>query len=233
MKKKITEVDLCKMFVDAHPRSEYLYYEVHIPGGRCDIVHKEHGIISIYETKLQLNISLLEQCINRKPYANFVYAVVPEYRNKPFLEKLFSDYGIGIISFRDDSGYDEWRHWTRHTLLREMAYPMYNRNPIPITVYEENKKEIAGSQQSGVTPFALMVKKIKSHLRHGDKRTIAEVFSYQTYYGTLKQFKTNIYQWIRTGVIKDLEMGDGMMWSTTAEPVQEKVVNAVIENKLF
>lgn len=205
-----TETELCEKFIAAHPRSEHLYFEVHLPGGRADIVHKEHNIISIYETKLQLNISLLEQCINRKPYANFVYAVVPQAKHG-FLRTLFSDYGIGVIELRQERLSYEWRDYKELTLLKEVTHPFYNRSPEKITLYEENKKEIAGSQSSGVTPFSIMVKQIKSHLEHRGELSIGPVFEHQKYYGTLKQFKTNIYQWIRTGVIKGIIMEGGKM----------------------
>ncbi len=205
-----TEIELCEKFISAHPRSEHLFFEVHLPGGRADIVHKEHEIISIYETKLQFNISLLEQCINRKPYAHFVYAVVPQAR-RGFLMTLFQDYGIGVIELRHERKYDDWKHREEICLLRELGNPFYNRHPKNITLYEENKKEIAGVQSSGITPFSIMVKHIKEHLEHRGELPIETIFEHQKYYGTLKQFKTNIYQWIRIGVIKDIWMEKGKM----------------------
>lgn len=201
-----TEAELCKLFIDAHPRKEHLYFEVYIPGGRCDMIHKETSIVTIYEAKLRLNIDLLEQCINRKPYAHFVYAVVPEKvsRRNTFLESLFKDYGIGTIMLRDD--YSEGANF-----LNEIQKPTFNRHPKSITIYEENKKEIAGMQNGGITPFQIMVNHIKQHLSKRGESTIDEVFKQQHYYGALKQFKTNIYQWIRAGVIKGIEMEKGKM----------------------
>lgn len=207
-----TEAELCEKFIAAHPRSEHLYFEVYAGGGRCDIVHKENNIVSIYETKLDLNLSLLEQCINRKPYANFVYAVVPPFKRKFFLQQLFNDYGIGIISFWSHTTYTHnWKHWVDTTVLRENITPCYNRFPKKITLYEENKKEIAGSQAAGVTPFSLMVENIKSQLQKGS-RPIDYIFEKQSYYGTLKQFKTNISAWIRRDVIKGIGMHKGIMY---------------------
>lgn len=208
-----TEVELCQKFVAAHPRTEHLYFEVHVPGGRCDMVHKEHNIITIYEAKLRLNIDLLEQCINRKPYAHFVYAVVPE-ANQSFLRLLFHNHGIGVIEMRDERIHEDWRHYKTIGLLREVEHPAFNRTPENITLYEENKKEVAGSQNSGVTPFSIMVTKITEHLKARGELSVETVFQHQSYYGTLKQFKTNIYQWIRTGVIKGIWMEKGKMGLT-------------------
>lgn len=206
-----TETELCEKFIAAHPRSEHLYFEVEVGGGRCDMLHMENKIVSIYEAKLRLNTTLLRQCINRKPYAHFVYAVVP-YASDYFLRQLFKDYGIGVIELRDHTEWDSWKHYKEITLLQQMHSSVYNRHPKPIKLYEENKREIAGAQNAGVTPFSIMVKHIKQYLAspHTSKK-VDDVFHQQNYYGNLKQFKTNIYQWIRRGVITGIVIEKGMM----------------------
>lgn len=221
-----SEIELCEKFIAAHPRAEHLYFEVHLPGGRADIVHSENKIITIYEAKKRLSLELLEQCINRKSYAHFVYAVVPEVNSRNyFLESLFGDYGIGVISIRteeirvDKEGDQKIKSWRYMNIpiLREHAKAKFFRTPKKITLYEENKKEIAGSKSSGITPFAIMVKNIKEQLSRG-KKNVDYIFKHQTYYGTLKQFKTNIYAWIRNGVITGIEMEKGELWLTENKP---------------
>jgi len=222
---KITsEKELCEKFIAAHPRSEHLYYEVYVPSGRADIVHKERAIITIYEAKMRLSLELLEQCINRKPYAHFVYAVIPESKKRNYLlERFFRDYGIGVISFYSNQYFDnseEFRKYRQVVTLREFISPKFFRSPEPIKLYEENKKEIAGSQNAGITPFGIMVKNIKEKLSNSrsGKVSVDKLFDCQSYYGTLKQFKTNIYQWIRKGVITGIEMEKGMLWLKVSPP---------------
>lgn len=217
-----SEKELCEKFIAAHPRSEHLYFEVYVPSGRADIVHKECAIITIYEAKLRLSLELLEQCINRKPYAHFVYAVVPQSkRRNRFLESLFEDYGIGVISFYSNRylnvGDAKIREYRNIDTLHEYIRPKFFRTPKSITLYEENKNEIAGSKNAGITPFGIMVKAIKDKLEHSRKKPmpIDELFKHQQYYGTLKQFKTNIYQWIKKGVITGIEMEKGYLWIDT------------------
>lgn len=205
-----TEVQLCQQFVAAHPRAEHLYFEVYMPTGRCDIVHKENTVITIYEAKLRLSIDLLEQCINRREYAHFVYAVVPSYKRHSFLEKLFTDYGIGVLTFWENRYAEPGdRIYRNIPTVRELKRPKLNRTPKTFKLYEENKKEIPGSQNAGITPFSIMVRVIKDYLLKKGKSPVDDVFKSQEYYGTLKQFKTNIYQWTRTGVIKGVKMERG------------------------
>lgn len=206
-----SEKILCEKFIEAHPRREFLFFEVNVPGGRCDLVHKETSIVTIYEAKMRLSIDLLEQCINRKPYAHFVYAVVPEKRKgNGFIAKLFEDYGIGVISMVNVSGWPI-DHPKQHYSISELKKPSLNRYPKSITIYEENKTEVAGSQHAGITPFGIMVKRIKEVLVRGEL-PIDEVFQSQTYYNTLKQFKSNTYAWIRNGVIEGIGMKNGKMY---------------------
>lgn len=218
-----SEKELCEKFIRAHPRPEHLYFEVHMQTGRADIVHSECNIVTIYEAKMRLSIELLEQCINRRPYAHFVYAVVPQIKKrKYFMEKLFEDYGIGIISIDDTTriynpeGNIESLHYRNVERLRQYAKPKFIRNPQKITLYEENKKEVAGvrGNSTSMTPFKIMVKDIKYLISSSrtKKVSINQVFESQRYYTTLKQFKTNIYQWIRKGVITGIEMEKGMLW---------------------
>jgi len=204
--KKETEVDLCRRFVKAHPRPEHLYFEVYVPSGRCDVVHSEGGIVTIYEAKLALNATLLEQCVARKVSAHYVYAVVPKLlRRQDFIRGLFVHFGIGIIV-------------PENGRLREVSPPRIFRKPQKITLYEENRKEIPGSQAGGITPFGLMVRDMKGELhRRGRKALVSEIFETQYFYKTPKQFRSNIYQWIRRGVIKGVDIGGGELWLIDAE----------------
>ena len=204
-----SEKELCERFIEAHPRREHLFFEVDMPRGRADIVHKEHTIVTIYEAKLSLSIDLLEQCINRKDYCHYIYAVIPYSirRRNSFLHKVFEDYGIGTIIVHDHDRYEG-----KIRPLEEIKKPKLNRSPKAITLYEENKTEIAGLKHAGITPFGIMVRKIKETLEWKSPQKIDTVFEQQSYYGTLKQFKSNIYQWIRVGVITGIKMEKGMLY---------------------
>lgn len=219
-----TEKELCEIFISAHTRPEHLYKEVHLPGGRADMVYRENSITAIYEMKLSLNIDLLEQCINRKPYAHYVYAVVerPKRQNQ-FVQQLFSDYGIGIIYVEGrDFEVKVQRGWpyVRVNMCIEQIRPILNRTPKAITLYEENKTEIAGVKHAGVTPFQLMVKAIAIHVEKKGPSKMEDVFKIQRYYGTLKQFKNNIYNWCRKGVITEFYLEKGSLYISKQQQKQ-------------
>lgn len=156
----------------------------------------------------------------RKPFAHYVYAVVPQpKRPNEFLFKLFADYGIGILFIRnthfDASAFiknkkSSW-NYIDVLLFDEKAKPRFNRTPKEIKLYDENKSQIAGVKNGGITPFAIMVKSITKFLVKRGPQKLADCFEHQIYYGKLTQFKSNIYQWCRKGVIKDFRLEKGVL----------------------
>ena len=121
----------------------------------------------------------------RKPFAHYVYAVVPQpKRPNEFLFKLFADYGIGILFLRnthvDANAFNKKKkggwNYIDVLLFDEKAEPRFNRTPKEIKLYDENKSQIAGVKNGGITPFAIMVKSIAKFLEKRGPQKIGGLF---------------------------------------------------------
>lgn len=213
----MSEKELCQKFISMHPRPECLYFEVGCYGGIADIVYFEAPVVTIYEGKTSLTAKLLEQCVERKKCAHYVYAVIPEGKRNSFMTGLFKQFGIGIISV---SSYGS------KTELHYDSSPRINRKIIAPALEDFHKTNDAGAKNGRVTGFGNMINLLKKFITDkGGIATIDACFPEQSYYATPKQFKSNIYQWINKGIITGLKMYDGniMLDTYTAPKEQQKL----------
>lgn len=85
----------------ANPNNEIYTEVLGLGGGRPDIVLRTNKkIITIIEMKTTLSMNLLEQAINWRYKANYVYIAIPEPKTKNingFARKILADYGIGLL----------------------------------------------------------------------------------------------------------------------------------------
>lgn len=210
MKEKISEEELCKRFISAFPKPDSLYYEVECYGGVADMVFVEKPVTVIYEAKTSFSTKLLLQCIDRRNAANYVIAVIPGGRFDHQMKRLFSDYGIGVISVETINSYNKPARYG----LREDLSPKMFRATYPLKVKDFHKTNIPGTQHGRTTGFGNMVNEVVAEIKRSKNQKISleDGLGCQGYYKTLKQFKGNIYQWCRTGIIKDFYLEQGYLF---------------------
>ncbi|ACV63253.1 hypothetical protein Dtox_2444 [Desulfofarcimen acetoxidans DSM 771] len=84
-----------------------VYAEVPCYGKTADIVAVKGKLVTVIETKLTMNIKLLEQVFEWRHKAHYIYAAVPQKtRISLLVRKLLIDYGIGIIYLDIDTTSD-------------------------------------------------------------------------------------------------------------------------------
>lgn len=85
----------------ANPLNEIYTEVLGLDGGRPDVVVRtDKKITTIVEMKTTLSMNLLEQAINWRYKANYIYIAIPEPKNKNinrFARKILYDYGIGLL----------------------------------------------------------------------------------------------------------------------------------------
>jgi len=145
------ESDLAKKIIEYFENIGYeSYKEVCMKGrgggnARCDIyfIKKENNIIIdtiAIETKLNMNLKLIEQSYNWYKYANKIIICLPSTKRKKiksrnFAYKICESFGIGVI---ECSLYE----------IKEKIKPSYNKKYILPPLYEEQKKSIAGTTKT-------------------------------------------------------------------------------------
>ena len=77
-----------------------IYQEVQLQHGGIifDFVFKRGKIIGIGEVKNNFSWKLLDQCVERKFYANFVWAITPNVKHGSIIEQTCHAFGIGWIT---------------------------------------------------------------------------------------------------------------------------------------
>lgn len=223
---KYKESDIAKHFIDYFNEMGYeVFPEVPIRyGGVVDFFAVQKPVYIAVEVKTDFNLKVLEQAIRNKEQAHYSYIAVPQsHSNKVMKEMLCKDYGVGLLTA---SGLNLSKVCYG---VNEQVKARLNRKIKPPELHDWMKKSVSGSQNERVTAFGNMVASILHEINNpsfrlrdsntnirkaGDPITLEFAFKHciGSYYKTLTAARSNIYQWCRTGVIKDFYLERGMIY---------------------
>lgn len=205
---KIKETDLAKQLISSFNGSNYeIYQEVTTPNGTADIVLKYSFIWSI-EVKLGMNLTVIAQARFNQRYFHYSSICIPwkARAGKTFNTglEICRNFGIGIFSVASRGNVDE--------ILKARL----NRNALvkKIFLHERMKTyaEAGNSKGERWTPFNQTVDDLKRYVRQNPgcrlKTALQEI---DHHYHTLSSATSSIRQWINTGVIKGLELKQGIL----------------------
>jgi hypothetical protein len=197
------ETELAQFFVD-YLSCYDLYFEVDY--GRCiDIVAINDGVCMAYEVKTSFNFKVLEQAIANKDRFNYSYVCVPDSRDSYFQEQLCKDYGIGLLYYRN-SYYGESK-------IIERVKPKLNRNAsakkLSLYLSDRHKLSKPGAKSGDgekITAFGVTVENLVFYVKRNNGCTLKDaITNTHHHYRNDTTALRNIYQWIRSGVIKELK----------------------------
>lgn len=191
------ESDLAKIVTDQYEKDGYtIYSEVIYKSGskRADIVAVKNDEYIVIETKMSMNLTLLEQGNFWKDKVNKVYVCIPSKRRlNRFALQLCQDYGIGVYIYRKG----------RLELMNDSSYCS---DPDLPKLYEEQKDSVAGSRGGGfVTPFSITRGKLVEYMKGVEESSlIGAIKNIDHHYKTSNSAKNALQKLIITGVIKEL-----------------------------
>lgn len=210
------ETELAERFIEYYGDNADVYFEVPIGGRVCDIVVNRSPVIIAIEVKTSMNLDVLEQAIAKIGYANYVYIAVPSAKGRFFIEDLCKQLGIGILYY--DKKLNHVRERVKAKLYRKIAKPK---------LAEWMKANTAGSQSTRITAFKHFVNELYRYLNTNDGATYKQCFeSIDKYYTAEKNFKSNIYQYVRRNIIKHINIENGKLYLDKAgyqEYLQEQM----------
>lgn len=202
----MTEKELAQKFVEYFSCFD-LYFEVDYGGHQIDIVALEGKLTTAIEVKTSFNFKVFEQALRNKPKFNYSYIAVPRFRDSSIQEKLCKDYGIGLIVYNEKNPYDEFRVQVKPKLNRIKSNELIKR------LCDRHKLSMPGTKSGDsdkITAFQLTVENLKWEIKRHPDSTIKEIISgISHHYQTDELAKTNIYQWIRKGIIKGIIIENG------------------------
>lgn len=196
---KMKESDLADIIIKEFEKKGYeIYSEVlYRPGGKiADIVAIKNGEYIAIETKMSMNLTLLQQCFYWKDKVHKVYLCIPSKRKfNRFATQLCRDLGIGIYIYRKG----------QMILMEESSVC---EDPDLPTLYEQQKDSVSGSKGGGhVTPFKLTKEKLINHLKEEKECTlISAIKSIDHHYSSDYSAKNALHKMININVIEELSI---------------------------
>jgi Holliday junction resolvase-like predicted endonuclease len=200
---KTSETEVCKHIIEHFAHAE-VFSEVECTGGFIDIVVKDGNLIIAIEAKTSLSMAVIQQAYGRMGKAHMIYVATPS-QPSDMMRKFLQFLGIGclVVSM-----------FTYKDRVYEAVKPKKFRRINPPKLHEYMKQSEAGSQSNRVTSFGHFVDELKRQLEaKKDGATYKELFEERTYthYHQLSSFKANVYQYVRKGVITDIEIEKGKL----------------------
>jgi hypothetical protein len=197
--KKMKESDLADIVIKQYEKDGYEIYSevIHKPGSkRADIVAVKNDEYVVIETKMSMNMTLLEQGFYWKDKVHRVFLCVPSKRKlNRFALQICGDLGIGIYIYR------------RGELVLMSDSTICDDPDLP-KLYEQQKDSISGSKGGGyVTPFRLTRERLVEHVKsNGDCSLHSAMKTIEHHYSTIYSGKSAIRKLINTNVINELNL---------------------------
>lgn len=194
------ETELAKIVANKLEGEGYEIYSevIHKPKSkRADIVAVKNDEYIVIETKMSMNLTLLQQGFYWKDKAHKVYIVFPSVRKiNWFAVQMCRDYGIGIYIYKKKSGLE---------LFLESS--ICNEPDLP-DLYKEQKDSISGSNGGGyVTPFSLTRTKLINEIKQNGEQTLNQsIQNIEHHYSNDNSAKNALTKMINMNVIKELEI---------------------------
>ena len=193
------ESDLAEIIIKDLKSDGYeIYSEVLFKQGskRADIVavnDKEHMVI---ETKMSMNLKLIEQAFYWKDKVNRVFIFIPSKRKmNRFALKLCRDLGVGVYIYR------------KGEIVKLMESTICKDPDLP-KLHEQQKESVSGSKGGGyVTPFSLTRQKFVSYINERGECYLSEaVKNIQHHYSSDYSARNALHKMVNTGVISEVEI---------------------------
>lgn len=165
-------------------------------GKRADIVAVKNNEYVVIETKMSMNLKLLEQAFFWKDKSHKTYLCFPSQRKiNWFAVNMCKDYGIGIFILRKGN-------------LQLYSESSVCKNPDLPKLYEQQKDSISGSKGGDyVTPFKITRDKLVNYVKkNGENTLISCVQKIDHHYSNDNSAKQSLTKMISIGVIDQLEL---------------------------
>ena len=200
------ETELAQKFVDYFSCYD-LYFEVDYLS--CiDIVAINHPFSIAIEVKNAFNFKVFEQALDNVPHFNYSYIAVPVFKDWSIQKRLCKDYGIGLIVYCEHAYHKE-------DSIKILVPPKLNRRSntkLLERLCDRNKLSKPGAKSGDgekVTAFNVTVMNLEQYVQRRPGCSIKEAINnINHHYHSELSARSNIYQWIRTGVIKTIEIKD-------------------------
>lgn len=199
----IKESDLALKFIAYFSDGYDVYKEVPC-GGIIDFVAVCGKVRTSVEVKTSFSFKVIEQALANTHHCHYSYVAVPiESRYKhDFQIKLCEMLGVGVLAINKRGDVKEVAKAKLHRTVKNY-----------IKLHDWMKESVAGSQSDRMTAFKNTVREITNQLRHQDGQHIDAVLSkVKHHWATLTSAKSCIYQWCRSGVIKEFRLEKGKLY---------------------
>lgn len=196
---KMKESDLADIVIKQYEKNGYTIYSevIHRTGSkRADIVAIKKGEHIVIETKMSMNMTLIEQGFYWKDKSHKTYICIPSKRKlNRFAVQICEDLGIGIYIYRGGK-------------LDLISDSTVCKNPDLPKLYEQQKDSISGSKGGGyVTPFRLTRERLVEYIRkNGETSLIGALKDIDHHYKSIHSAKSAIHKLINTNVINELNV---------------------------
>lgn len=183
-------------------KTHTIYQEVKASSRRLiDIVMKKDGVITTIETKLLLNLKVIEQAYINKDFSNCSYVAVPEKSwnssKTSMMRTLLSSLNIGLITVDD----------FQHVKIVISPTPILPKKKLML--YDEQKSySSAGSSGCPIfTPFKKTVENIKEYItKNGSSNVYTIMTSIEHHYKTNQSAISSIRRYARKGILKGIKI---------------------------
>lgn len=176
-----------KDYFKCNPDNEIFTEVVGICGGRPDIVVRNKKLITIIEMKTSLSMDLLEQALNWRYIAHYVYIAIPKPKHNinRFALRILKDYGIGILQIEVpskwemeyiESGENEYRFYVNEKQkpkLFRTSKQIIDWNKVLKDIYRCENNIDAGVRGGGYnTPYKEMIDDVKRYIYRNNNAPI-------------------------------------------------------------
>lgn len=216
------ETELAQKFVD-YLSCYDLYFEVDYYRSVDIVAIAEKYSISV-EVKTTFNFKVLEQAIENAKHFNYSYIACPTFRDWSIQGEICKNYGIGLLVYNPNQYYGN--------TVNEFVKPRLNRHAqilhLRARLGDIHKLSLPGSKNGDstkITAFGITVDNAVRYISRQPGCTFKELTAnISHHYSTNEAAKNNLYQWIRSGVIKNIVNCDGKLYvKGKEEPINNNI----------
>lgn len=198
------EAELALKFIE-YFRDADVFKEVQIPCGIVDFVAIYGRAKTAVEVKNTCSLAVIGQAYRNRSYFNYSYIAVPTCPDS-FQRLVCRQFGIGILRYES--------HGDRVT---ELEKPDFRRRTAEVALHEFQKQSVAGSVYDRETHFSNSIKEIKALLRRCGDLPLKDLFvkSRTFHWSSLYSARNSFASLVKRGIIKGIEINDGIVKLTT------------------
>lgn len=185
-----------------------IYQEVQVfsYGPVADIVAVLGSVIWVIETKSSLNLDVMRQANNWRPFSNFVSVAVPvlKFRDGAFRYHILDLLGVGLLRVRRNEYFKEVE-------VDELIRPVLNRHTgsrLKESLREVHKTfaEAGNAEKIRWSPFQQTCSGVKKYVDAHPGATLKEVIdNVKTHYHSTDTARSCISKWAEEGAIRGVK----------------------------